>query len=370
MNAETLQRSVLPETLPAMQGVQVAHCYLPGTTALDVGGDWFDTITLRDGRLGFVVGDVVGKGVRAAATMAQLRNGMRAITLDEISPAESVTKLNRLVSEYTDSPFATMAYLTLDPVSHEATIVSAGHLPLLVIDPRGGVTLLEGGRGLPLGVEPEHDYEGWTTILEAGSTVVLYTDGLVERRDRPLDVGLDLLAAAAAGAPSDPNELVDCLVAALLETGTLGDDVAVLAVKLDEALLRPLELILPADPATLPVLRRELERWLERAAIPQTDARDVVLATWEAGTNAIEHAQDAREQLVRVHAELIGDRLHVEVADSGTWKPPEERPDRGLGLQLIEALMTFVDIDRSPDGTKVVMERSLTRERVGGVRGE
>jgi len=102
------------------------------------------------------------------------------------------------------------------------------------------------------------------------------------------------------------------------------------------------------------VLRRELELWLERAAIPQTDARDVVLATWEAGTNAIEHAQDARDQLVRVHAELIGDRLHVEVTDSGRWKPPEERPDRGLGLQLIEALMTFVDIDRSPDGTKVV----------------
>ena len=101
MIAETLQRSVLPETLPSMQGVQVAARYLPGTSALDVGGDWFDTITLRDGRLGFVVGDVVGKGVRAAATMAQLRNGMRAITLDEISPAAVVTKLNRLVSAST-----------------------------------------------------------------------------------------------------------------------------------------------------------------------------------------------------------------------------------------------------------------------------
>ena len=93
---------------------------------------------------------------------------MRAITLDEISPAESVTKLNRLVSEYTDSPFATMAYLTLDPVSHAATLVSAGHLPPLVIGPRGGVELLEGGRGLPLGVDPEIEYEAWTTTLEAG----------------------------------------------------------------------------------------------------------------------------------------------------------------------------------------------------------
>jgi GAF domain-containing protein/anti-sigma regulatory factor (Ser/Thr protein kinase) len=364
--AETLQRSVLPETLPSMQGVQVAVRYLPGTSALDVGGDWFDTIALPGGSLGFIVGDVVGKGVPAAATMAQLRNGMRAIALDAISPAESVTKLNRLVSEYTDSPFATMAYLCLDPVSHHVTLVSAGHLPPLVIDPLGGVTLLEGGRGLPLGVDPEIEYEEWQTTLEAGSTIVLYTDGLVERRDRPLDIGLDLLAAAAADAPPDPNALVDTLVEALLGTGSLGDDVAVLAVKLDEALLQPLDLILPAESEALPMLRRELERWLERAAIPQTDARDVVLATWEAGTNAIEHAQDASDQLVRVHVELIGDRLHVEVADTGRWKTPEPRPDRGLGLQLIEALMTFVDIDRSETGTRVVMERSLTRERVGG----
>ncbi len=234
-----------------------------------------------------------------------------------------------------------------------------------MIDPRGGVTLLEDGRGLPLGVDPDIVYEEWQTTLEGGSTIVLYTDGLVERRDRPLDVGLDLLAAAAAAADSDPNALVDHVVAQLLETGELGDDVAVLAVKLDEALLRPLDLTLPAEPSTLPLLRRELESWLERAAIPQTDARDVVLATWEAGTNAIEHAQDTTDRLVRVHAELIGDRLHVEVADSGRWKPPEPRPDRGLGLQLIEALMTFVDIDRSEHGTRVVMERSLTRERVG-----
>jgi anti-sigma regulatory factor (Ser/Thr protein kinase) len=205
--------------------------------------------------------------------------------------------------------------------------------------------------------------------VEPGSTLVLYTDGLVERRDRPLDVGLDLLVSTAATAPSDPNALVDELVGALLEAGVRGDDVAVLAVKLDKAPLQPLDLILPADPETLPLLRSELERWLELAAIPQTDARDVVLATWEAGTNAIEHAQDTADQLVRVHAELVGDRLHIEVADSGRWKPPEARPDRGLGLQLIEALMTFVDIDRSDTGTKVVMERSLTRERVGGGNG-
>ena len=92
--------------------------YLPGSTAVDVGGDWFDTLTLADGRLGFVVGDVVGKGVQAAATMAQLRNGMRALTLDALTPAETVTKLNLLLENYIDVPFATLAYLALDPQTH------------------------------------------------------------------------------------------------------------------------------------------------------------------------------------------------------------------------------------------------------------
>ena len=104
--AETLQRSVLPETVPAMEGARVAALYLPGSTAVDVGGDWFDTLTLPDGRLGFVVGDVVGKGVRAAATMAQLRNGMRA-SASTPRAAETVTKPN-LLENYIDVPFATL----------------------------------------------------------------------------------------------------------------------------------------------------------------------------------------------------------------------------------------------------------------------
>ena len=117
--AETLQRSVLPETLPSMEGLRVAAVYLPGSTAVDVGGDWFDTLTLADGRMGFVVGDVVGKGVEAAATMAQLRNGMRALCLDERTPGETVTKLNLLLASYTDVPFATLGFVTLDP--HRST---------------------------------------------------------------------------------------------------------------------------------------------------------------------------------------------------------------------------------------------------------
>ena len=360
--AETLQRSVLPETVPSMEGVRVAALYLPGSSAVDVGGDWFDTLTLADGNLGFVVGDVVGKGVEAAATMAQLRNGMRALTLDRRTPGETVTKLNLLLASYTDVPFATLAYVTLNPRTHAATITLAGHPPPLVVSPEGDVRYLEGPGGLPLGADPDASYTEWRTTLEPGATVVLYTDGLVERPDRSIDEGLDLLARAAGRAPREPDDFISSLVEELLGPGARGDDVALLAILLDAVPLAPLTLRLPADTESLKTMRTELERWLADAAVPDHDARDVVLASWEAGANAIEHARAPEGSLFQLDAVLAGDRIRVEVADEGRWKEPSPRENRGLGLQLIEALMASVDVDRSDKGTRVVMERPLSRE--------
>jgi GAF domain-containing protein/anti-sigma regulatory factor (Ser/Thr protein kinase) len=360
--AETLQRSVLPETLPAMEGVRVSAVYLPGSTAVDVGGDWFDTLTLADGRMGFVVGDVVGKGVEAAATMAQLRNGMRALCLDRRTPGEAVTKLNLLLASYTDVPFATLAFVTLDPRNLDATITSAGHPPPLIVHADGRVDFLEGGGGLPLGADPDASYSEGHTTLDPGAIVVLYTDGLVERPDRSIDAGLDLLASAAARAPKEPDEFVQAVVEELLGSGARGDDVALLVIRLDEVPLEPLALTLPSEPESLQILRAELAEWLEHAAVPEVDARDVVLASWEAGANAIEHANAPAGATFRLDAALTGDRVRVEVADRGRWKEPQPRDDRGLGLRMIEGLMASVDVDRRESGTRIVMERPLTRE--------
>ena len=161
------------------------RCYLPGSTAVDVGGDWFDTLTLPDGRLGFVVGDVVGKGVQAAATMAQLRNGMRALTLDVLDACRDgdeaqppARELHRRAVRDAGVPDARPG----DARGRRST--SAGHPPPLVVAPDGGTLFLEGDGGLPLGVDTEVEYTEHTTVLEPGSIIVLYTDGLVERRDR------------------------------------------------------------------------------------------------------------------------------------------------------------------------------------------
>jgi anti-sigma regulatory factor (Ser/Thr protein kinase) len=354
---------VLPRSIPVLEGVRIAARYLPGTTALDVGGDWFDTLMLPDGRLGFAVGDVVGKGVRAAATMAQLRNGMRALTLDESDPGRTMTKLNRLLEAITDAPFATVAFLVVDPNAHTASIVSAGHLPPLVIDPSGATRYVEEGRNLPLGVDADVPLEAGELVFEPGSFVVLYTDGLVERADRSIDDGLERLAAVDVPSDRDPETLADTILEQLLGGEALRDDVALLVLEIAGAAV-PLELSLPADTASLTRLRSAVSDWLTSERVPPDDARDILLAVWEAATNAVEHGH--REGgTVTLHGAIVGDRVRIEIADEGRWQEPREREDRGLGLRVIRSLMTDVELEQSETGTRVVMERSVTRRTAG-----
>ena len=202
--AETLQQSVLPASLPALPGVQLAGRYLPGTAELEVGGDWYDAIVLPNGRLGLVVGDVVGKGVRAAATMGQLRNAIRAFSLDRLKPTTTLGRLSRLVEEVIETSFATVVYAELDPETGVCRYASAGHPPPLVATLDGAVEYLEGGRGLPLGTGTSTSYRQAVAELPHGAVLVFYTDGLIERRGRSLDEGFERLRAAVATGPRTP----------------------------------------------------------------------------------------------------------------------------------------------------------------------
>jgi hypothetical protein len=188
---ETLQRSVLPVSLPRVDGVQLAARYLPGSVQFDVGGDWFDAISLPDGKLGLVVGDVVGKGVQAAASMSQLRNAIRAFSVERLKPPSTLARLNRLANDVLDTAFATVVYLALDPATGVCRLASAGHPPPIVAYPDGRIELLEGGRGLPLGTGLAAKYRQATVELPAGTVILLYTDGLVERRGQSIDDGFE-----------------------------------------------------------------------------------------------------------------------------------------------------------------------------------
>ena len=357
--AETLQRSVLPSSLPRVDGVELAARYLPGTAQLDVGGDWFDALQLPDGKLGLVVGDVVGKGVQAAASMAQLRNAIRAFSVERLKPASVLVRLNRLADEVLDTSFATLAYLALEPDTGRCRLALAGHPPPAIAYPDGRVELIAGAHGLPLGTGIRTTYRQQLVELPPGSVVVLYTDGLIERRGRSIDEGLAALEEALASAPSDPDRLLDHVLEHVIGDDEREDDIALLAARVLPVAPRPLELRLPADLGSMDIVRAAMRTWLGGVPLERADAEDVVLATWEACANAIEHAVEPIESSLVVHADLEDSRIRVTVRDTGHWAAPSGREDRGLGLQLMHALVTSVAVTESATGTTVTLEKTL-----------
>jgi anti-sigma regulatory factor (Ser/Thr protein kinase)/GAF domain-containing protein len=357
--AETLQRSVLPSSLPRVEGVQLAARYLPGSEQLDVGGDWFDALQLPDGKLGLVVGDVVGKGVQAAASMAQLRNAIRAFSVDRMKPSSVLVRLNRLADEVLDTSFATLAYVALEPHTGMCRLSSAGHPPPAIAYPDGRVELVEGAQGLPLGTGMRTTYRQETVALPAGTVVVLYTDGLVERRGRSIDEGLAALCAALSAAPKDPDRLLEHILEHVVGNEPRGDDIALLAARVLPVAPRPLELRLAAELASMEVARDAMRTWLRGLELDRSEIEDVVLATWEACANAIEHAVEPRERIVVLRADAEDSRLRVTVADTGRWAPAARAEDRGLGLRLMAALVSSVAVSETEDGTTVTLEKTL-----------
>ena len=194
--------------------------------------------------------------------------------------------------------------------------------------------------------------------LPTGSTLILFTDGLVERRDSTLAEGFERLQAAAAEAPSDPERLVDHVLERLVGDDVRGDDIAILAVRLLAAAPAPLDLRLPATLQSLDVVRDALRLWLGNAPLSEEQAHEVVLAAWEACANAVEHPQDTRKGVFTLAARSDGDRVLIDVTDAGTWRNGRSHPDRGLGLHLIRSVMTSVSVLRAEDGTRIHMEKA------------
>jgi GAF domain-containing protein/anti-sigma regulatory factor (Ser/Thr protein kinase) len=228
--ALTLQRSLLPQTLPRLPGTTFAWRYLPGGAAVHVGGDWYDVIPLADGGVGLVIGDVMGRGLRAAAVMGQLRATARAYAAADLPPADVLARLDEAVSGLEQGQITTALYGVLDPRTGALTMSSAGHLPPLLVPPLGEPTFLPVEPGPPLGVGGP--YRQHTVELPVGSMLLLYTDGLVESRVRPVDVGMEALRAAARGL-SDPEDLCEKALVALGRDNAHDDDTAMLAVRLD-----------------------------------------------------------------------------------------------------------------------------------------
>jgi anti-sigma regulatory factor (Ser/Thr protein kinase) len=225
-----------------------------------------------------------------------------------------------------------------------------------VLTANGKASYLEAIRCPPLGVT-DLDYEQSECMLEPGSTILLYTDGLVEVPGEAIDEGLERLRRTVEGGPLDPDTLCDHLLGALLQEGPR-DDVAVLAVQPMPALADRLELRLPAEPATVPSLRRTLVRWLEeKAGATAVDSHDIVLATCEAASNAVQHAYGPGDGQLEIAAELMDGEVNVLVRDFGRWRAPRD-PAHGRGLDIMQTVMD-VEMTSHPDGTEVRLRRRL-----------
>jgi PAS domain S-box-containing protein len=231
--AHTLQRSMLTTQLPSVDGVELAARYLPGTRQTEISGDWYDVIPLPDGRVGVVIGDVVGRGIEAAATMSQLRTALRAYAIEGLAPADVVRKLHGLVDHLDEGLGTTLAYLDFDPATRELRYVSAGHLPPLWIDAAGLPAFLQGGRSTPLGtLSDDAGVPQDSVVLGLGEAVLLYTDGLVERRDEGIITRLHQLQAAAACVPDDLDAALEHVTRSLTSDAVRFDDVALLALRI------------------------------------------------------------------------------------------------------------------------------------------
>jgi PAS domain S-box-containing protein len=232
--AVELQRGLIPKSLPEVPGVSLAASYEVAGIGVQVGGDWYDAFAMTDGRLGIVVGDVTGRGIRAASAMGQLRTLTRAFALagdGQRAPGQALTLLNRHQLELGDEHLFTIVYAIVDPERGTISWANGGHPPPLLRTSEEACRWLEGGNGL-MGVEDKL-YETFEATIDPSSTVVLYTDGLVERRGESLDVGLERLAKAACAGPEEPAQLRDHILAALTEpTGQRYDDVTAVVARL------------------------------------------------------------------------------------------------------------------------------------------
>ncbi len=355
--AMLLQRSLLPRRLVEIPGVTVAARYLPARD--EVGGDWYDVIELARGLLGIAIGDVVGHGVRAAALMGQLRTAMRAYAQEGYGPGRTLELVDRFVQDMDDAPMATSAYGVLDAATGMVRFATAGHLPPIVIG-GGEPRVVQVPPAVPLGAFPYRTYREHEFMLAAGETIVLYTDGLVERRGSSVADGIEQLCRILSEA-SNPEEA--CLLAMdrMVPLEGSPDDVAIVALQ-NSLIPEELEVRMPAEPYVVARVRRLVRRWLAERGVDQTALDEMTIAVSDACANAIEHAYGPARGSFELEARAEGNVIVLIVRDFGTWRAPRGE-HRGRGLGVIRAAMDEVDIRTDAGGTEIIMRR-----RIGGQR--
>ncbi|MEV6795282.1 SpoIIE family protein phosphatase [Streptomyces sp. NPDC051320] len=365
--AVTLQRSLLPRVLPEQSALEVAYRYLPARAG--VGGDWFDIIPLPGARVALVVGDVVGHGLHAAATMGRLRTAVHNFSSLDLPPDELLSHLDELVDRIDQEERArdgagitgaTCLYAIYDPVSGNCTMARAGHPGPALVLPDGSVEFPDAPAGLPLGlcIRP---FESTDVQLPEGSRLVLFTDGLIEDRHRDIDTGLDLLARTLGSSGGSPEEICARVLESVLPPRPV-DDVALLVARTRRlAAERIAEWDVPADPAAVARVRSEASRQLTTWGLEDLSfTAELILS--ELITNAIRYGAEP----IRVRL-LYNSRLICEVSDGSSTSPhlryAATTDEGGRGLFLISQLAERWGTRYTPRGKIIWTEQSLTAQQ-------
>ena len=363
--AVTLQHSLLPRGLPEQNALDVAFRYLPAQAG--VGGDWFDVIPLPGARVALVVGDVVGHGLHAAATMGRLRTAVQNFSSLDLAPDEILGHLDDLVSRIDQDERssgdgsaiigATCLYAIYNPVSRTCQLARAGHLPAVVVHPDGTVEIPDTPVGPPLGLLGGLPFESTELDLPEGSQLVLFTDGLIEDRHRDIDVGLDLLRAALAHPARPPQDTCDAVIAALLPAQP-EDDVALLVARTGAL---PADHVadwdIPSDPAAVADTRSAVTAQLRRWGLDELAFTSELIIS-ELVTNAIRYTTGP------IHLRLVLDRVLIcEVSDTSTTTPhlrhAADTDEGGRGLFLIARLASRWGTRFTPTGKIIWTEQAL-----------
>jgi PAS domain S-box-containing protein len=362
--AQTLQLGLLALDVRTTDALVRAR-YRASEASMEIGGDWYDAVDRDDGRLAVAVGDVVGRGLPAATTMGQLRAALGVASLQAGNAADAVRILDRYARHVPGAMCATVAFALLDPARQELSYVTAGHPPPVLVRPDGEVTLLDQAVSWPLGIESEDRRTAAATAeLPAGSLLLLYTDGLIERRHEPIDDGLARLCATVARCWSLPLRRVKNTIFRELVDEQANDDIALVAVRTVGAAEHVFADAFRARATELRPARRRLRAWLEARGFGAEACDETLLAVGEAVANAIEHGSTQLDDVVRVEGAFDGDDLIVSVTDSGQWQPGIEGyfSGRGRGHLLMRAMSADVDVDSDQHGTIVTLRFSRERQ--------
>jgi len=349
--ATAFQRATLPVHLPSHRHVELSYAYRPAERESQVGGDWYDAFLVSPDRVAISIGDVGGHGLEAAVAMSEARHALRLSALEGLTPARTLRRANAALMLNDEHPIITAIFGVIEISRSRFRYSCAGHPPPAIAPLLGEARYLPGG-GVPLGVDVASVFPGREVELEPYTTLLLYTDGLIEFGRNIERESRRLLGALSTRVQDSSADGAGAVLRYMLDNRPL-DDIAILAATILPSRPEPVELRLPAAPASAAVARRLALRFARIAKLTPERTFDLTIAVGEAVANAVEHAYRGTSGDFVFRLALGGERVLGEVQDLGTWRDGAPPADRGRGLSILRATTARLELNRTPSGTTV-----------------